>query len=157
MSEVIEKPARIRATKLPIGVGPLTLGQACDALWQLREDKRELEAKVKAIDEQIKGNEKLKTTGLEGLIFGLLDGQDTRKAEGRRASVSIGEAVVANTEDWTEFMTFVAAGKRGDKGAYLHLVQKRVSDPAYRELLDLGIKVPGLVPFTKRTLNLRSL
>jgi len=127
----------------------LTLGAAIDQMWQLRENKRKAAEVVKTIEGQI---ETLETT-----MFELLDAQDTRKAEGRKASVSIGEAVVANTIDWTEFMKFVSTGKRGDKFAYLHLVQKRVSDPAYRELLELGVKVPGLQPFTKRTLNLRSL
>ena len=34
-----------------------------------------------------------------------------------------------------------------------HLLQRRVSDPAYRELLELGKKVPGVEPFNKRTLS----
>jgi hypothetical protein len=40
---------------------------------------------------------------------------------------------------------------------YFHLLQKRVSEPAYRELLEKGKKVPGVQPFTARKLNLRSL
>ncbi len=54
-------------------------------------------------------------------------------------------------------MKWVVAGKRGDKYAYTHLVQKRVSDPAYRELRERGLVIPGLEDFTKRSLSINSL
>ena len=126
-----------------------TIGGTIDALWELREQKRELEAKVKEIEKKI--------TDLTPIMFEIMDAQGTDKGAGRKGSLSIGESIQADTVDWIEFMKFVAAGKRNDKGAYLHLVQRRVSVEAYRELLALGIKVPGLVPYTKRVLNIRSL
>src|SRR5450830_2155356 len=104
MSEVLEKPARKTAAKAAKTevlakvikrLNPPTLGATIDKMWQLREDKKVAAKVVDKIDEEIKL--------LETDMFGLLDAQDTRKAEGKKASVSIGEAVVANVEDWPTF------------------------------------------------------
>lgn len=149
MPLVTERPAPVkRGTKAP-APAVLTLGAAADKLWQLREDKRALDKQVKAIEDEIKV--------LTETTFGLLDAQDTRKGEGKRASIGVNYTTVANTEDWNAFMAFVVAGKRGDKMAYTHLIQHRVSDPAYRELRGLGLVIPGLADFTKRSLSITSL
>lgn len=149
MSLVTERPAPAkRGTKAP-APAILTLGAAADKLWQLREDKRVLDKQVKVLEDEIKD--------LTETTFGLLDAQDTRKGEGKRASISVNYAVVANTVDWNKFMEFVVTGKRGDKMAYAHLVQKRVGDPAYRELRALGMVIPGLEDFTKRSLSITTL
>ena len=47
------------------------------------------------------------------------------------------------------FLAYVYKTKQG------HLLQRRVSDPAFRELLDHGKKVPGTQPFIKARLNVR--
>ncbi len=142
MSEVIDKP-RARTVKVAKPAPALTIGAATDRMWKLREDKRALEAQIKVIETEMKE--------LEGTVFGLLDGQDTRKAEGKSASVSINESVVANVENWEAFWPWLAKTKN------FHLVQKRVSDPGMRELWALGKVIPGVQPFTKRTLAIRSL
>lgn len=120
-----------------------TLGATIDKMWLLREKKREISASLKKTEGEIEE--------LEITMFELLDAQDTRKAEGRSASVSISESVSARVEDWDKFWAYVAKTK------YFHLLQKRVSDPALRELWEMKKTTPGVVPFTKRTLNLRSL
>lgn len=126
-----------------------TLGGTIDTLWTLREEKRQLAAQIKVLDEKIKEMDKI--------MFSIMDAQGTKKGASQRASISIGEAIQPTTVDWEAFMKFVAAGKRNDKGAYLHLVQKRVAVEAYREVLSLGIVVPGITPYNQRVLNLRSL
>ena len=142
MTEVIEKPSRAKA-KPVTAPAPMTLGAATDKMWALREEKRKLAVEEKRIDTELKA--------LEETIFGLLDAQDTRKAEGKKASVSIGEAIVADVEDWDALWPWIAKTKN------FHLIQKRVSDPGMRELWALKKVVPGVQPFTKRTLSVRSL
>lgn len=134
--------ARSRATKAA-ALKALTIGQATDEMWALREKKRELEASVKEVETKMKE--------LEGVVFDLMDAQDTRRAEGKSASVSINESTVGNVEDWDAVWTYIAKNK------YFHLVQRRLSDPALRELWELGKVVPGVQPFKKRTLSVRSL
>ena len=151
MSEVIEKP-RARTTKGKAAEAkPMTLGEACDRLWQLREDKRKADAEVKRLETEIKGDKDKGIVGMEGTVMSLLDSQGTRKAEGSKASVSITEAVVGNVEDWEALWPYIAKNK------FWHLVQKRVSDPALRELWALKKTVPGVQPFTKRSVSVRSL
>lgn len=141
MSEVIEKP-RARKAATPAQTRP-TLGAAIDSMWGLREKKRSLDAQIKTVEADIKL--------LETSMFELLDAQDTRKAEGKNASVSINESVVCNVEDWDALWPWIAKTKN------FHLVQKRVSDPGIRELWALGKVIPGTQPFTKRSLSLKSL
>jgi hypothetical protein len=120
-----------------------TLGSTIDAAWALREEKRVAEAAVKVIEAKIEA--------LEEALFERMDKEETTKSQGKHAAVSITTAVVANVQDWDTFHAYIK------KSGHFHLLQKRCSDPAYRELLDLGKKVPGVEPFSKRRINLRSL
>lgn len=131
------------APKAPAVKKPASTGALIDQLWAAREEKRKVEATLKEVDEAIKGIEEqvMERLGTEGL----------EKATGSKATVSITSTVVADVQDWDSFWPYVAKNK------FWHLVQRRVSDPSYRELLDMGKKVPGVQPFTKRKLNLRSL
>lgn len=144
MTAVIEKTTRAKIVKaVTERPNPLTLGAATDKMWALREEKRLLAVEEKRINTEL--------AALETTIFGLMDAQDTRKAEGKKAGISIGEAVVGNVEDWDALWPYIVKNK------YFHLVQKRVSDPGLRELWEKGKTVPGVQPFTKRTLSVRSL
>ena len=136
-------------TDRPLQTKPLTLGTAADHIWALREKKREMDKEVKAVEAEI--------AELTNIIFGLLDAQDSRKAEGKRASISVNYTEIASVKNWDAAIKFIGAGKRTDKSAYLHLVQHRISDPAYRELRGLGVVIPGLEDFTKRSLSITSL
>mgnify|MGYP000880783582 CR=1 FL=1 len=133
----------------PLQTKPLTLGAAADLIWAKREEKRVMDKAVKALEGEI--------ADLTETILGLLDAQDSRKAEGKRASISVNYTEISSTKDWDAAIKFIAAGKRGDKTAYLHLVQHRISDPSYRELRAMGVVIPGLEDFTKRTLSITSL
>lgn len=145
MSAVIEKPNRAKVLAKVTDRLTGSLGGSIDEFWRLRESKRTAEAAVKVIDDQIAAQ--------ETLLFERLEKDGLRKADGKNASVSITEAVVANVTDWDSFYAYVGKHK------HFHLLQKRVSDPAWRELMEKskGKGVPGTEPFTKKKLNLRSL
>jgi len=142
MSEVAERPK----TKTAM---PLTLGQAADKIYDLREKKRKIEADLKVVEAEI--------TALTETIFGLLEKQDTRKAEGKKASISVNYAINPSTKNWDETARFIINGKRGDKFAFAHLLYKRIAAPAYRELRSLGMVIPGQEDFTNRTLSITKL
>lgn len=129
-----------KTTKSP---APQTPGASIDAMFKLREKKRELESAVKAVDGEL--------ADLESALMELLEANGLDKATGKCASVSITSTVSAQVEDWDAFLAYIYKNKYG------HLLQRRVSDPAYRELLEQGKKLPGTQPFTKRRLNLRAL
>lgn len=123
---------------------PATVGAIIDQMWAAREEKRRLEEQVKEVEVKIKEietelAERMKAEGLE-------------KATGSKATASFGKPVVcASVTDWDALWPFIAKHK------YFHMVQRRVNDAAYRELLEMGKKVPGVEAFTKQRLNLSSL
>ncbi len=127
-----------------VSAPPPTVGAIIDHMWAAREEKRRLEAEVKEVESRIKDietklAERMKAEGLE-------------KATGTKATASFGKPTVsANVVDWDLLWPYIARNK------YFHMVQRRVNDAAYRELLDLGKKVPGVEAFTKQRLNLSSL
>lgn len=130
------------ATKAPTKAPAPSIGAITDQIWSLREKKRELESAVKKLEGEI--------ADLEVDLLEKMDAQGIDKVAGALASISISTNTVANVGDWDEFLAFIYKKKYG------HLLQRRVSDPAYRELLEQGIKVPGVEPFAKRRLNIRT-
>ncbi len=120
-----------------------TVGALIDQMSRLREERRVIAEQDKVL--------KAAYDATEMQLIEALDKQDTRKGEGKLASASIGEVVVAQKLNWNETMKWVARTKN------FQLVQQRISDPAYRELRALGKVIPGLEDFTKRSINLRNL
>lgn len=125
---------------------PPAMGPLIDKMWAEREAIRKLEAEVaerkKVLDE------------LEVKLMDAMGANGLDKATGRAASVSLTKTVVADVqgdEGWKAFHAYIK------KTGYFHLLQRRVSDAAYRELLEQGKKVPGVQPFNKVRLNLRTL
>ena len=146
MSAVIDKPTRTKTlAKVTANLAGGTIGSVIDDMWKLREQKRAAEAIVKAIDEKISAQEEI--------VFERLEKEGLKKADGTKASCSIGESVVASVTDWDALHAYI------HKTKHYHLLQKRVADLAWRELMALnkGKGVPGTEAFTKRKLNLRSL
>lgn len=132
------------ATKAAVkNARPPTTGALIDQHWAAREEKRHLEEQAKEVEAKIKE--------IEAQLFERLDAEGLEKATGSKASISISSSVVADVQDWDALWPYIAKNK------LFHMVQRRISDPAYRELLELGKKVPGVQPFTNRRLNLRSL
>lgn len=132
-------PTTAKTTKAPT---TLLKGTTVDKLVGLRNKKRDLEASVKSLEGQI---EELQSQLLEEMESAGVD-----KFSGKLGTVSISTNVVANVEDWDLLYPYIAKNKAW------HLLQRRVSDPAYRELLEAGKKVPGVQPFSKKRLNLRA-
>ena len=118
-----------------------TLGSTIDEMWALREKKRVAEEVVKKIEVDIAIQEEI--------LLARMDKEDTNKAEGKKASVSITSAVVANVQDWEAFHEYIRKNK------FFHLLQKRV-EPAYRELLTWA-KGAGCRALHKAQAELRSL
>lgn len=120
---------------------PPSLGVQIDALFTLREKLRAIQAQEK---------EQMELIGAaEIVLMETMEREGVDKSTGKLASVSISDIVTGNVVDWDAFGAFVIKNK------YLHLLQRRVSDPAIRELFETKGKVPGVEPFTKRKINLR--
>lgn len=132
-------PTTAKTTKTPT---TLLKGTTVDKLVGLRNKKRDLEASVKSLEGQIED--------LQSQLLEEMEAAGVDKFSGKLGTVSISTNVVANVEDWDLLYPYIAKNKAW------HLLQRRVSDPAYRELLEAGKKVPGVQPFSKKRLNLRA-
>lgn len=122
----------------------LPIGEEIDHLWKLREDIRVLEDKIK--------EKKAVLEEKSDALMARLRTEGMDMARGQRATVSIKETVVPQVENWDEYYRFIRRNNA------FHLLERRAAAAPYRELLEdrKGKPIPGVVPWTKRTLNLRT-
>lgn len=122
--------------------GHTPIGVMIDEMHLLREKKRKLAEQVTELEQQY--------TVLETDLMARMEAEQTDKGAGKLASASISTGVVADVEDWGKLEAFVK------RTGHFQLFQRRISDPAFRELMESKGSVPGIKPFTKKRLNLRS-
>lgn len=93
---------------------------------------------------------KVKIDELETQIIHEMADRQLEKAGCDGTTVEPLRAVYPHVEDWAVFGDFILENR------YLHLLERRPTVTGYRELLLLGRDVPGVVPFTKIKLSVRS-
>jgi len=118
-------------------------GTMIDEMFELRENKKDLEARIKDINEQM--------TLLEAQLMQKLDDEKQTMGRGSSASATISASEVPMVEDWDAFGQYLI-----DNDA-LYLLQRRVAVRAFRELKDAGETIPGTTTFPKRTISLRKI
>ena len=116
-----------------------SLGAKIDALQKKRVLRAAAQKKADDIDAEVKA--------MEAELLEALSAEGIDKASGKLATVSVSNTVVASVKDWDSFYEYIRKYK------FFHLLQRRVADLAYRELIDQGKKVPGTEPFTKTSLR----
>lgn len=107
----------------------------------LREAKRTLETQVKELDAQLAAN--------ETDIIEIADEMGLDRFAVGKLTFSISNQVVGNVEDWDALHAYIR-----ENNAF-YLLQRRLSNAPYKEILDSGDSLAGVVPFTKRSLNMR--
>jgi ribosomal protein S4 len=87
----------------------------------------------------------------EKTLMERLEQEGIEKAGGRKASVSISTSTVGQVENWDELYRYISRNKA------FHLLERRLSNGAYRELLVQRAKlgVPGVVPYMKKRISLK--
>ena len=71
------------------------------------------------------------------------------KAGGMSASATVTETDTPNVEDWDALHKYMQTED------CMHLVQKRAAAKACQELWEMGVKIPGVSIYVKRSLGLR--
>lgn len=129
-----------------------TIGALIDQLHAVREKRRALAEQDKLLSKEV---EEL----TQGIIH-RLNAEGTDKASSKKATASISYVEVADVRDWDKLWAFI------HKNKFNHLLQRRVSDPAWRELVQLSqsdkklakqLADAGVETFVKVNLNLRSI
>ena len=138
-----------------------TVGSLIDKLDDLREKKRKADLIVKELETQY--------SELDTVLMQRLQAEGMQKASGKKATYSLGEEVVATVNDWDIAWKTIAKQPQ--------LMQRRISNPAFRELLEHSkikfgnVKLTeteekkatafyaklGMTPFVKIKSNLRSI
>lgn len=118
-----------------------TLHELIQSLSELTGKKKALEFDLKDINKDIES--------LQWRIMQSMDAEGILQTSTEAGKVSLKESVYAKVEDWDAFGEFIYENR------YLHLLEKRVAAIAYRELLNLGRPVPGVLPNTVRKLTFK--
>lgn len=118
-------------------------------LGTLIKDLAEAKAALKERQNAVKGAEevveKAKLAYLDALgAAGLTEARNNTHSATRT------EKILPHVESWDEFLSFIHDNK------YYHLLQRRPSTTGCEELLAQG-SIPGVVPFKKVDVSLRSL
>ena len=120
-----------------------TTGNMIDSYWKLRDQKRAHEEAIKQLSEAM--------SKMETDLLQQMDADGITKATGKNATVSISTQIRPNVTDWDEFYKFIGKHK------YYHLLERRPSVSGCQELFESKGAIPGVVPFTKRGINMRAL
>ncbi len=119
---------------------PEYLGGCIDMLYEMREERLKLQ---REIDELKEKEEALKTH-----ILNTFEEEKLEGSKGVLATASITRRVVARPLDWDAIFQYVKINDAFD------LLQRRITDTAYRDRLEHGEQVPGVEPFTVIGLSL---
>lgn len=123
-----------------------TLGSVTDQMFEIREQRRALEAQDKELKAQY--------DSLEKQLIELLDAQGVDRCSGAHVSATITENTQFSfdgEDGFTKFMPWMARHK------LYHLVQRRLSAPALREIIATKGAIPGVVAYQERKVSLRNL
>ena len=121
---------------------PLTVRELIEQLVEIRDEKTHLTEKDKILGEQYRA--------LETVLMAKLDEQGMKRATiDGVATATLTEQVVPNVTDWDAVYGYILENEA------MHLLQKRPATAAFRELHESGEAIPGIEPYTKRTISLR--
>jgi len=120
---------------------PPTTSDIIAKLVEIRDEKRRIKEREKELIEL------WRSTEMELLVR--LDEQGMKKASTDDGTASITEVIVPQVVDWEAVYEHIK--ETGD----FYLLQKRPAAAAFRELHDSGQVIPGMEPYTKRSISLR--
>ena len=122
-----------------------------EKIWELHKVKQE----IADLNKQVKALEATRSE-LEEVIIDDLNASNLSLARtnredenGKRITVSVNSETVANVTDWAEFEKYVYDNRA------LYLLQRRTSNPSYREEIAVKGEIPGTEPFIKTRLSLK--
>jgi hypothetical protein len=119
---------------------PKTLGACADELYKIKQERSRVNQQLAKLDDRRKE--------LEQHLVDQLSAQDAKGISGKLVKASIVVERVGTAKDWGKIYAYV---KRN--GAF-HLLQRRLSNTALREIWEAGKKVPGVEVFNHKKVSL---
>lgn len=118
------------------------------SLADLAEIRDDLRTQLKVVTDEEKRLKALLAEN-EDAILEQLDAQGVTRSGVGPYSMSISTSVVGNVTDWDATYAYIHEHEA------FHLLQRRLANAAYAEILEGGDTLPGVEPFEKRSLNFR--
>lgn len=126
---------------------PRSLGLCADRLYSLMEAKRALNKQIEQIEKE--------ESAIKTHLIDTISKQDSTGVRGQRAQVKIVTKDIPTVQEdvggWDQLYLFIKK-----KNAF-HLLQRRLSTGAVNEMLDEGIKIPGVGLFRAVTVSITKL
>lgn len=120
---------------------PLATSAIIQKMADIRDERRRIADRDKELVAEWRA--------LEMELITRYEEQGVQKATTDAGTASITEMVVPQVVDWDAVYEHIK--ETGD----FYLLQKRPAAAAFRELHEGGIEVPGIQPYTKKTISLR--
>lgn len=108
---------------------------------------RAIVGRLAELNKEVNELKKDKTT-LEEIIIQDMDASGLTLVRTEFGTLATRSTTVASVKDWDAFEQYIYENHA------LYLLQRRASDPAYRELLASDGDIPGVEPFTKTSVSL---
>jgi len=120
---------------------PVTTADLVKRMVEVRDERRRISSADKELVAEWRS--------LEMELLTRLDEQGMEKASTADGTASISEVVLPQVVDWDAFYAYMVEEES------LHLLQRRPAAAAFRELNDSGFTIPGVEPYTQRSIGLR--
>lgn len=120
------------------------LDQLIFKLKMAKKDLAHAEAEAKAL----RGTK----NSLEMQLLEAMDELGLKQAGSSHGMVSLADETLPTVDKdrWEEVWTFIF------QNGYLELLRRQLNSTAFKELQQLGVEIPGVTPFVRRNVNLRS-
>jgi len=119
----------------------MNIGKSIDYLYRIKQIKAKLNRRIKNLNEA--------SAEVEQNLIRLIEEQGVKGLHSATASATISEESFGDIENFEEFEAYLIETNS------LFLLQRRLSQVAYRDLKSAGETIPGTKDFTKTTLSLR--
>jgi hypothetical protein len=117
-----------------------TTDELIDTLYSIRESKYQVKHEMDKLDKVY--------DEIENELMHRCTNNNIKTMGTTVAKISLSESVVPNVEDWDKLQAYI---KENDA---FFLLKRQVNVGPYREIVNAGDSLPGVVPFTKLKLSL---
>jgi hypothetical protein len=123
----------------------MPVGQLLKSYKDLKDQKKAIESgELKSIKNTLDEMERVITRKMHDLgVRQMVDEDDT-------ATFSLSEQVVPKIDDWDKIYPYIA------ENGYWHLLYRKLTATAYREIIEAGQEVPGVEPEVVTRLSMRT-
>ena len=119
----------------------LTSEEYVSGLTAIRNERKKLDDRKKELVAEWRD--------LESGLLALLDSQGAKSVGTGTGTATITENILPTIKDWDVLTAYIIQNDA------THLLQRRVSSAAFRELQLAGVDIPGVEPYTQRQISLR--